>query len=107
MSASRPAARPTDGPGGPAAEKAAAPTAKPAAAERAPRERWGAHGWDNAFPSMRALFLIAGPGIRRGRAASTRSATWTSIRSWPNSCNFAPHPAIDGEAGRIRKLISK
>jgi predicted AlkP superfamily pyrophosphatase or phosphodiesterase len=29
-------------------------------------ERWGMHGWDPAFESMRALFVIAGPGIRRG-----------------------------------------
>jgi predicted AlkP superfamily pyrophosphatase or phosphodiesterase len=29
-------------------------------------ERWGMHGWDPAFESMRALFVIAGPGIRTG-----------------------------------------
>lgn len=30
------------------------------------RPRWGSHGWDPELPSMRAIFLAAGPGIHTG-----------------------------------------
>jgi predicted AlkP superfamily pyrophosphatase or phosphodiesterase len=30
------------------------------------RERWGAHGWDPAFASMRAIFIAAGPRVPAG-----------------------------------------
>jgi predicted AlkP superfamily pyrophosphatase or phosphodiesterase len=30
------------------------------------RDRRGAHGWDPAFPSMHAIFVAMGPGIRAG-----------------------------------------
>jgi predicted AlkP superfamily pyrophosphatase or phosphodiesterase len=29
-------------------------------------DRYGMHGWDPALPSMKALFLVTGPGIRAG-----------------------------------------
>ena len=105
MSASRAATRPTTAQA-PAAEKAAAPPARPAAAERAPRERWGAHGWDNAFPSMRALFMVAGPGIREGVLLDEVR----NVDVYPLMAELLQLRAasgIDGEAGRIRKLISK
>ena len=103
MSASRPA-RAAAAPAT-ATEKPAAPTAKPAA-ERAPRERYGAHGWDNAFPSMRALFLIAGPGIRQGVIVEEVR----NVDVYPLMTELLQLRAatpIDGEAGRIHKLISK
>ena len=31
------------------------------------RPRWGMHGWDPDLPSMRAIFVAAGPGIRAGQ----------------------------------------
>jgi predicted AlkP superfamily pyrophosphatase or phosphodiesterase len=35
------------------------------------RERWGAHGWDPALPSMQAIFIAMGPGIRAGATIPT------------------------------------
>ncbi|HZB26587.1 MAG TPA: alkaline phosphatase family protein, partial [Vicinamibacterales bacterium] len=104
MSASRAAARTTPA-AAPAAERPA-PPAKPAATERAPRERWGAHGWDNAFPSMRALFMVTGPGIREGVLLDEVR----NVDVYPLMAELLQLRAasgIDGEAGRIRKLISK
>lgn len=101
MSASRPAPRTN-----PATEKPAAETAKPAAAERAPRERWGQHGWDNAFPSMRALFLLAGPGIREGVIVDEiRNVDVYPLMA--ELLQLRAAPGIDGETGHIRKLVSK
>ena len=103
MSASRAVAR-SAAPAAPATEKA--PAAKPAGAERAPRERWGAHGWDNAFPSMRALFLVAGPGVREGVIIDEVR----NVDVYPlitELLQLRPAAKIDGEAGRIRRLIAK
>jgi len=101
MSASRPAPRTPTSPGQPAA-----PTAKLPAAERAPRERWGQHGWDNAFPSMRALFLLAGPGIREGVIVDAiRNVDVYPLMA--ELLQLRAAPGIDGEAGHIRKLVSK
>ncbi len=98
MSAPRPAPRTPTAP--------AAPTAKPPAAERAPRERWGQHGWDNAFPSMRALFLLAGPGIREGVLVDEiRNVDVYPLMA--ELLQLRAAPGIDGEAGHIRKLVSK
>ena len=107
MSASRAAARSTTAPAPtPTAEKPVAPQAKPAAAERAPRERWGAHGWDNAFPSMRALFMVTGPGIREGVLLDeVRNVDVYPLMA--ELLQLRAAPGIDGETGRIRKLISK
>jgi predicted AlkP superfamily pyrophosphatase or phosphodiesterase len=103
MSVPRPAART---PPAPAADAAPRQTAKPAAAERPPRERWGAHGWDNSFPSMRALFLIAGPGIRQGEIVEeVRNVDVYPLMT--ELLQLRPASGIDGEAGRIRKLISR
>ncbi len=105
MSAPRAPARSAAAPA-PAAQKPAAPTAKPAALERTPRERWGAHGWDNSFPSMRALFLVAGPGIREGVIVDEVR----NVDVYPLMAELLQLRAaagIDGEAGRIRKLISR
>ena len=103
MSASRPAARAT---AAALPQKPDAPTAKPATTERAPRERWGAHGWDNAFPSMRALFMIAGPGIREGVIVDeVRNIDVYSLMT--ELLQLRASAAIDGEPGRIRKLVTK
>jgi predicted AlkP superfamily pyrophosphatase or phosphodiesterase len=74
------------------------------AAERAPRARWGMHGWDNALPSMRALFLITGPGVREGALVSeVRNVDVYPLMA--ELLELRPASDIDGEAGRIRRLI--
>jgi hypothetical protein len=93
----------TPRPPAPAAD-AAEQTAQPRATERAPRERWGMHGWDNAFPSMRAFFLISGPGIREGAVVDEVR----NVDVYPLMAELLQLPTasgIDGEAGRIRKAV--
>lgn len=105
MSASRPAAGTTPR-AAPPNPKPGEPTAKPSAAERTPRERWGAHGWDNALPSMRALFMVAGPGIREGVIVDeVRNVDVYSLMT--ELLQLSAASAIDGEPGRIRTLVSK
>ena len=99
------APRPTPRPSAPAAPPTAG-TAKPTAPERAPRERWGMHGWDNALPSMRALFLVSGPGIRAGALIDEVE----NVDVYPlmaELLQLRPASAIDGRPGRIWRLISK
>jgi predicted AlkP superfamily pyrophosphatase or phosphodiesterase len=65
---------------------------------------WGAHGWDPALPSMRALFLAAGPGIRAG-------ATIDEVRNvdvYPlmtELLGLRAAAGIDGVTGRIRSQL--
>jgi predicted AlkP superfamily pyrophosphatase or phosphodiesterase len=75
-----------------------------ASGERPARERWGMHGWDNAFPSMRAFFLVSGPGIRRG-AIVDEVRTVDVYPLMAELLQLQPASGIDGETGRIRKLI--
>ena len=85
---------------------AATDTVKPAAAERTPRERWGQHGWDNAFPSMRAFFLVTGPGIREGLLLEEVH----NVDVYPlmaELLQLRAASAIDGRPGVIRGLIAK
>jgi hypothetical protein len=87
-----------------AAEAAAEQTAKPSSPERPARERWGMHGWDNAFPSMRAFFLVSGPGIRRGAIVDeVRTVDVYSLMT--ELLDLRPASGIDGESNRIRKLV--
>jgi predicted AlkP superfamily pyrophosphatase or phosphodiesterase len=69
------------------------------------RERWGMHGWDPALPSMQALFVLSGPGIRRGATIPAVDA----IDVYPlmtELLGLRPASAIDGQAGRIKSLVS-
>jgi len=105
MSASRAAARSAAEPA-PSANQPPAPATTTATPERAPGEQRGAHGWDNAFPSMRALFLVAGPGVREGvLIEEVRNVDVYPLLA--ELLQLRPASGIDGEAGRIRKLISK
>ncbi|MDQ3487275.1 MAG: ectonucleotide pyrophosphatase/phosphodiesterase [Acidobacteriota bacterium] len=105
MSASRAAARSAADPA-PSAIQPPAPAATTATPVRAPGEQRGAHGWDNAFPSMRALFLVAGPGVREGvLIEEVRKVDVYPLLA--ELLQLRPASGIDGEAGRIRKLISK
>ena len=55
---------------------------------------------------MRALFLIAGPGIRQGVIVDeVRNVDVYPLMA--ELLQLRAAPAIDGEPGRIRKLISK
>lgn len=92
----------------PSTPRQAAQTGRPATAEDAPRERerWGAHGWDNAFPSMRALFLITGPGILEGAIVDeVRNVDVYPLMT--ELLQLRAPAGIDGEAGRIKRLVLK
>jgi predicted AlkP superfamily pyrophosphatase or phosphodiesterase len=68
-------------------------------------ERWGEHGWDNALPSMRALFLILGPGIRAGAIVPEVS----NVDVYPLMTDLLGLRAasdIDGRPGHIKALVS-
>lgn len=83
---------------------AAAHPAKPAAPPRPVRERWGQHGWDNEFPSMRALFLVTGPGIREGILLDDVR----NVDVYPLMAallELRPASTIDGDATRLLALI--
>jgi predicted AlkP superfamily pyrophosphatase or phosphodiesterase len=79
-----------------------------ATAERRPRERpavWGAHGWDPALPSMRALFVAAGPGIRAGATIDDVQ----NVDVYPlmtELLGLRPAAGIDGTPGRIRAQLA-
>lgn len=80
-------------------------TAKPRP-PRAERERWGAHGWDPELPSMQALFVAAGPGIRPGTVVD--EVHNIDVYSWmAELLGLAPAADIDGRPGRIRALLGR
>jgi predicted AlkP superfamily pyrophosphatase or phosphodiesterase len=65
---------------------------------------WGAHGWPPDVASMRALFLIAGPGIRKGVTIPEVE----NVDVYPlmtELLRLKPAVGIDGRAGRISALI--
>jgi arylsulfatase A-like enzyme len=64
------------------------------------QSRWGEHGWDNALPSMQALFLISGPGIPAGGV----SPPVENVDVYPLMTELLGLQAakdIDGRAGRL------
>jgi len=68
------------------------------------QDRWGAHGWDPEVSSMRAIFLIAGPGIRKGVTIPEVE----NIDVYPlmtELLGLKPATGIDGRAGKISALI--
>lgn len=69
------------------------------------RDRWGHHGWDAALPSMRALFVLAGPGI----APATTIPEVENVDVYPlmtELLGLRAADGIDGRPGRIRDLLS-
>jgi predicted AlkP superfamily pyrophosphatase or phosphodiesterase len=65
---------------------------------------WGAHGWPPDVASMRALFLIAGPGIGKGVTIPEVE----NVDVYPlmtELLRLKPAVGIDGRAGRISALI--
>jgi predicted AlkP superfamily pyrophosphatase or phosphodiesterase len=64
--------------------------------------RWGAHGWDPAFASMAAMFVVTGPGLRAG----TTIGDVRNIDVYPfmtELLGLRPASGIDGRAGAIRQ----
>ena len=69
-------------------------------------ESYGQHGWDNSLPSMRAMFLITGPGIREGALIDDVQ----NVDVYPlmtELLGLQPAGDLDGRAGVIRALIMK
>jgi predicted AlkP superfamily pyrophosphatase or phosphodiesterase len=65
------------------------------------RERWGNHGWDPALPSMRAIFIMAGPNLPSG----TTIPTVDNVDVYPlltELLGLRAADGVDGRPGRIR-----
>jgi predicted AlkP superfamily pyrophosphatase or phosphodiesterase len=65
---------------------------------------WGEHGWAPDVASMRAIFLIAGPGIRKGVTIPEVE----NVDVYPlmtELLGLKPAAGIDGRAGRISALV--
>jgi hypothetical protein len=77
------------------------------AGRKPPRaERWGAHGWDNTLPSMRALFVAMGPRMRAGAVIEPVD----NVDVYPLMTELLGLRAaadIDGRPGRIFERIAK
>jgi predicted AlkP superfamily pyrophosphatase or phosphodiesterase len=70
------------------------------------QDTWGAHGWDPDVASMRAIFLIAGPGIRKGVTIPEVE----NIDVYPlmtELLGLKPAAGIDGRSGRISALVKE
>jgi predicted AlkP superfamily pyrophosphatase or phosphodiesterase len=64
----------------------------------------GQHGFDNMLPSMRAIFLATGPGIKRGLTI----APFENIHVYSlmtDLLGIVPAPGIDGKSGFLKKQI--
>lgn len=63
----------------------------------------GEHGYDNALPSMRALFIAAGPAFRRG----ARAAEFNNVDVYPLLAHLLGIPAApnDGDGQTMRRLL--
>ena len=68
------------------------------------QREWGEHGWDPDLPSMKAIFLMAGPGIPKG-------ATIPEVQNvdvYPlmtELLGLQPATGLDGRAGAIRSML--
>jgi len=68
------------------------------------QREWGEHGWDPDLPSMKAIFLIAGPGIRRGQTIPEVE----NVDVYPlmtELLGLQPAAGIDGRAGKIKAML--
>ena len=68
------------------------------------RGRRGMHGWDPALPSMHALFVAMGPGIRAG-ATIPQIDTVDVYPFMAELLGLRAAPDIDGRPRRIRDLV--
>lgn len=80
-------------------------TSRSSSRSKDPREGfWGQHGWDNAYPSMRALFMVMGPDIRKGVLVDEVN----NVDVYPllaELLGLQPAPDLDGRAGAISSLV--
>ena len=68
------------------------------------QREWGEHGWDPDLPSMKAIFLLAGPGIRAGVTIPEVE----NIDVYPlmtELLGLRPAAGLDGQPGKIRSLL--
>jgi predicted AlkP superfamily pyrophosphatase or phosphodiesterase len=68
------------------------------------RPRWGMHGWDNTLESMRALFIVSGPGVRAGTVVDEVD----NVDVYPlmtELLGITPAAEIDGRPNHIRRQI--
>jgi alkaline phosphatase D len=73
-------------------------------ARRVPRTAGGNHGWDPIHPSMYGIFLVSGPGIKKG----TMIAPFENIQVFPfltEILGLKSPPGIDGKAGWLRHEV--
>jgi predicted AlkP superfamily pyrophosphatase or phosphodiesterase len=66
----------------------------------------GYHGWDNAYPSMRAAFLVMGPDIRPGALVGEVH----NVDVYPfltEILGIEAAPDIDGRAGAIGSVVRR
>jgi predicted AlkP superfamily pyrophosphatase or phosphodiesterase len=69
-----------------------------------PRESHGQHGFDNMLPSMYAIFLATGPGIRHGLTI----APFENIHVYSlmtELLGIVPPPGVDAKSGFLKKQI--
>ena len=82
-------------------------TSGPSTSSRRPAdERYGQHGWDNSLPSMRAIFLIMGPGIRDGALIDEVQ----NVDVYPllvELLGLQPADDLDGRTGVISALVKR
>ena len=68
------------------------------------RPRWGTHGWDPDLPSMRAIFLAVGPGIRGGKTiGDVRNVDVYPLMT--ELLGLKSAAGIDGAPARLRALL--
>jgi len=68
------------------------------------QREWGEHGWDPDLPSMKAIFLIAGPGVR----SNATIPEVENVDVYPlmtELLGLQPAGGIDGEPGRIMSML--
>jgi predicted AlkP superfamily pyrophosphatase or phosphodiesterase len=68
------------------------------------RDRWGMHGWSPFLPSMHALFIVTGPGIRAGHVVpEVRNVDVYPLLT--ELLGLRGAEGIDGRAGVIGGLV--
>ncbi|HET7631362.1 MAG TPA: ectonucleotide pyrophosphatase/phosphodiesterase [Gemmatimonadaceae bacterium] len=68
------------------------------------RQQAGTHGWDPANPSMRAILVIDGPGVRAG----ARIPEVPNVDIYPfitGVLGLTPAPNLDGDPTALRDLV--
>jgi predicted AlkP superfamily pyrophosphatase or phosphodiesterase len=68
------------------------------------QREWGEHGWAPDLPSMKAIFLLAGPGIPAGLTIPEVE----NIDVYPlmtELLGLSPATGLDGQPGKIRSLL--